>query len=176
MMNNREFGRKHLKLVAGASRGPAEADRHPVEQGGEQLRLPFESDGFVILMHDTELPSSDAFITFVENYQPKWLLDVRVAPRMDFIAPTRALALKSLSSLQVNYVDVLGRVQNQNEWLSFIESLLRSGNGGQGPHVFIFDDRSMLDEARAQLPSMLRTLDSARTVSMSTLTDDLIAL
>ncbi|KVP02348.1 hypothetical protein WJ83_11395 [Burkholderia ubonensis] len=176
MMTSSEVARKHLRLVAGTSRGITECKQHTAEQRGEQLRLPFESEDYVVLMHDAEIPSSDAFIMFIEHYQPKWLVDVRIAPRMDFIAPSRALALKSLSTLRVNYVDVLGRVQNASEWLTFVESLLRSANGAEGPYAFIFDDRSALREARVQLPSMLRELDSARNVCVSTFTKDLIAL
>jgi len=175
-MTSREFARKHLKLVVGTHQGIAECEKHALEQQGEQLRLPFESEDFIVLMHETEIPSSDAFITFIEHYQPKWLLDVRVAPRMDFIAPSRTLALKILSTLQVNYVDVLGRVQNTNEWLTFVELLLQSDNGAEGPYAFIFDDRSALSEARVQLPLILRILDSARNVNVSTYSKDLIAL
>lgn len=175
-MTSRVITRNHLKLVSGRS-GDQDAP-HPRsgEPRGTQLRLQFDDEESVVLMHETEIPSSEGFLGFLHHYQPKWLFDVRVAPRMNFVAPTRALALKSLTELNVHYVDVLGRASNTAEWFMFVEQMLRGSRTVEGPFAFIFDDKSTLQDARVRLPSLLRKLDALKSVTVTTYPGNLIAM
>lgn len=176
MMTNRVISRNHLKLVITNNAENEDRISHQAGWQGVQLQLPFEHDGAVVLVYETDLSSPAAFDVFVARYQPKWLLDIRVAPRMDFVAPTRALALRTLSALNVNYVDVLGRVNGTTEWLQFIEDLLRNQDRVEGVYAIVFDDQCTLRDARLHLPSLLNGLRDAENVSVSTFQRDLIAL
>lgn len=176
MMTNREISRNHLKLVVTDTPPDDCLMNHQSNGQGVQLRLPFEDEKAVVLIHESDLYSPEAFDIFVERYQPKWLLDIRVAPRMDFVAPTRALALRTLSALNVNYVDVLGSVNNTSNWLQFIEDLLQSQNRIEGLYAIIFDDQSTLQDAGLLLPSLLNQRVTAESISISTFHRDLIAL
>ncbi|WP_225032063.1 hypothetical protein [Paraburkholderia sp. XV] len=171
-MTRSVLSRKHLKLVVTDDPECAEL----VPEDSVQLTLPFDDGKAVILMHEADLRAPEAFEVFLGRYQPRWLLDVRVAPRMDFIAPGRALALRHLSMRNVTYVDVLGHVSDTSAWLPFVEALLQGSGGAEGPYAIIFDEECRLREARSCLPSMLYQMDSSDTVSVSTYGRNLIAL
>jgi hypothetical protein len=175
-MNNREISRNHLKLVVTDSTHDDHLANHQTIGHGAQLRLPFEDERAVVLVYETDMCSPEAFETFFERYRPKWLLDIRVAPRMDFVAPTRALALRTLSALNVNYVDVLGRVNDTSKWFQFVEDLLQRQDRVEGLYAIVFDDQCTLRDARLRLPSLLNRLTTAESISVSTFHRDLIAL
>ncbi|MBK1977312.1 hypothetical protein JE034_00450 [Achromobacter xylosoxidans] len=141
-----------------------------------QLRLPLEDSRSVMLVHETDLNSPEAFEIFVEYYQPKWLLDIRIAPRMDFIAPTRALALRMLSALDVNYVDVFGRISDASRWLEFVENLVQSHDRAKGLYAIVFDDQCNLQDAKLQLPPLFRRLLKTESISVSTFQRELLAM
>lgn len=166
------LSRKHLRLVVTDDLECAELT--PDE--GIQLSLPFDDGKAVVLMHEADLRAPEAFEALLGCHQPKWLLDVRVAPRMDFIAPTRAMALRHLSMRNVTYVDVLGHVSDPSAWLPFVEALLQSSAVGEGPYAIVFDDEHRLREARSCLPSLHYQTDSSETVTVSTYGRNLIAL
>jgi hypothetical protein len=122
------------------------------------------------------MPPPEAFSAFLEHVQPKWFIDVRVAPRMDFIAPTRALALRDLSSRNIHYVDVMGRIDHASEWLRYVEDLLQRSHDTEGPYVILFDNRRALQDARLNLPSFLHRIDPAGSLNLSHERLDPIAL
>ncbi|WP_175212912.1 hypothetical protein [Achromobacter aegrifaciens] len=175
-VNNRESSRSHLRLVVTNTIQNDRLINHQTIRQGAQLRLPFEGDRSVVLVHETDLGSPEAFEVFIERYQPKWLLDIRVAPRMDFVAPTRTLALRMLSALKVNYVDVLGRVNDTSKWLQFIEDLVQNQDRTEGLYAIVFDDQCTLQDARLHLPSLFNRLAKAESISVSTFHRELIAL
>ncbi|MBV7498809.1 hypothetical protein [Achromobacter sp. ACM05] len=141
-----------------------------------QLRLPFEDGLSVMLVHEADLNFPAVFEEFIARYQPKWLLDIRVAPRMDFVAPTRASALRVLSALKVNYVDVLGRIGDTSKWLQFIENLVQDQNQAEGLYAIVFDDRSILQDARRHLSSLVCQQTQTESVSVSTFRRELLAM
>lgn len=175
-MADREISRNHLKLVVTNNSHADHVMSHQTVSEGIQLRLPFEDESAVILVHEMELSSPEAFDIFIERYRPKWLLDIRVAPRMDFVAPTRTLALRTLSALNVNYVDVLGRVHDTSKWLQFLEDLLQSQGRVDGLYAIFFDDTCTLRDARLHIPPLLHRLESSENVRISTFHRDLIAM
>lgn len=175
-MTSQAVVRNHLKLVVGGGLRDVGEDEHSGHEQSVQLCLPFEDEHSVVLLHDSELLGPDAFSTFLEHVQPRWFLDVRVAPRMDFVAPTRALALRNLSARNIQYVDVLGRVNDASEWLTFVEKLLQRAHDTEGPYVILFDDRRTLQDARLHLPSFLHRIDAAEGLNVSTERHDPIAL
>ncbi|WP_321788092.1 hypothetical protein [Paraburkholderia sp. J94] len=172
-MTKSMLSRKHLTLVV-----TEDADERAQSSVGQgvQLTLPFNDGSAIVLTREADLRAPGAFEDFLVRYRPKWLLDVRIAPRMDFIAPSRAMALRHLSMSNIGYVDVLGHVDDPLQWLPFVEQLLESPECVEGPYAIVFDSEQRLRDARQRLPSLFHQSESSEIVSISTFGRNLIAL
>lgn len=146
-MTNHQFARRHLTLVAGSRLNHTDTST-PTARRKVQLCLPFEDRHIVILLNSTELAATDSFAAFAQQIKPRWLLDVRVAPRMDFIASSRPAALNNLASLGVTYIDILGRTHQASGPLQLVAEILHTTQGSEGPYVILFDDELKLRETK----------------------------
>ncbi|NVM89663.1 hypothetical protein FHT32_003320 [Variovorax sp. SG517] len=130
----------------------AEPIEQPLPPKGTQLALPFLTPHNVVLVFADHFGRRHLFRAFAEQTRPHLIVDVRIAPRLDFIANTRALALRSLELDDIGYLDVRGRFeQNAMKGSSSFEDLaaelrklLTSLEISHRPILMFFDDMELL--------------------------------
>jgi hypothetical protein len=152
--------RVHLHLVP-AHKHEAETPL-PFTQG-VLFPLP-ESD--VLLFTDVAKATAHEFVRLIEESQPKWIVDVRVAPRFDFGRLTRKAAFALFEKKRSRYLDLGWKLKIDDrqdarwnpvflaEVLS--ESFAEQGRAFGGPVLFLFDEKARLILAEKLLPGVLR--------------------
>lgn len=86
----------------------------------QQLSLPFFAPHTLIMLMASEFKSADGFMHFATSSMAHLILDMRIAPRLDFIGVNRAHSFNILKSLNIEYRDMLGRsgVKSYEEFAS----------------------------------------------------------
>jgi len=78
--------------------------------GSKQLFLSFGAIDHLLLVDVRNFVGQDDFLYFCTDLIPSAVVDLRVAPRLDFIRPSRKQAFELFDALNLEYVDVLGRL------------------------------------------------------------------
>lgn len=133
-------------------RTAAEQIEQSLPPKGTQLALPFLTPHNLVLVLADHFGRRHLFKAFAEQTQPHLIVDVRVAPRLDFIASSRALALRSLELEDIGYLDVRGKFeQNATKGASSFEvltaelrKLLTTLEISHRPILMFFDDMELL--------------------------------
>lgn len=117
----------------------------------KQLSLPFQKVHSLLMLMSKDFGSSDDFLRFSAATLPMLILDMRVAPRLDFIGSNRSHSFNVLKSLGIEYKDMLGRLdissyEDSGEkydslWVSLIETL-DAVQVSAHPVLLFFDDAS----------------------------------
>ncbi|MGF6540555.1 hypothetical protein OKW32_003841 [Paraburkholderia youngii] len=112
----------------------------------------------VVLMRESEMSAGGAsFIRFAKDFKPGFFLDLRIAPRLDFLAGSRLQAFRLFHELDIEYVDVLGRlgIDSKEDFSSLDEaqsaelaSWIESNFNDERPLVCFFDDAEVLFRCR----------------------------
>lgn len=76
----------------------------------QQLSLAFSASHSLMFLMTENFRTSGTFLSFLSVVEPHLILDMRIAPRLDFIGANRAQSFKVFESLKVDYKDMLGRV------------------------------------------------------------------
>lgn len=75
-----------------------------------QISLPFLARPKLFAVMATHIPGGDEFARLIRALRISCVLDLRIAPRLDFVAPTRVHAFQLFETLGITYRDILGRV------------------------------------------------------------------
>jgi len=154
-MNERRERAPYLKLVATqkkkkvvkkASKSP---QRAPRKRRVRQLSLLYADDSSVIAANVVEMQVAE-FRELVFSVGPKWVVDTRVAPRLDQLAGDRGRALKLFHDVGSEYLDIgleTYRTTDANPayWAHEIGQVILSSGKPRGPFLVLFDNTSLMD-------------------------------
>ena len=159
----------YLRLV---STVPEPAQNEPARKPSRKARaqLPLFSGVFdtlpsLLVFLDMSMASDAAFTAMVRELRPRWLLDLRPAPRFDYGRLNRRLAFRLFADNGVSYRDIAGslRIQDRHDARlhagslsrELSELLARSSQALTGPIMFLVDAPSVLHTAKEVLPKTL---------------------
>jgi hypothetical protein len=128
------------------------------------------TDKYMMLAFADDFPFQDDFLNFCKATTPNLVVDLRVAPRLDFVRPVRKQAFELFDMCGIEYRDVLGRLNATTydlpqsrfeEVISAVESLLTSHHDGR-PTLGLFDNPTFARFCTAKLSKAMpvMTLDS----------------
>lgn len=112
---------------------------------------------FLVLIDESDVSETGVFLQFLRSFRPKAVLDLRISPRLDFVAGSRARTFRTFDDLSVEYVDVLGRldVYSRNDFLALkthktniLATLIDTDENNNRPVVCLFDDTEILARCR----------------------------
>lgn len=163
-MRNSPAGR-HLRLVTNQMQS-ALNETQPVADHVVTRKCNSSDDGNFSLFFATEnnVLKNQEFEGFLRSYQPMYLFDVREAPRLDFLAPSRSLAFRKFADWGINYVDILGALAGDAEgvgssmpeyWVELIREKIDCIDASKVSLAFIFDDEDVLRRSCHVLPAAL---------------------
>ncbi len=121
-----------------------------------QMQLPFDAPE-VLMFTLTSDYGPGQFADFAQGVSPRVLVDMRIAPRLDFICTTRAQTLDYLTAISVHYRDVLGKVgissyadadERHQAIVCAVVDLLRSIEQRLGPALFFFDEPAFMQRCK----------------------------
>lgn len=75
-----------------------------------QISLPFLARPRLFAVITTHIRGGDEFARLIRELHISSVLDLRTAPRLDFVAPTRGHAFQFFETCGITYRDILGRV------------------------------------------------------------------
>lgn len=148
----------HLRLV-----GPVVA--HEVQTPAQPSLFPLPERNALFFVYVARASASE-FMDLIDQAQPSWVIDVRVAPRFDFGRLTRRTVFAAFASRRCAYIDLGARLQIETrqdarwnpvfvaEELSM--SFKKEGKSFFGPLLFLFDDEKLLYAADEKIPGALR--------------------
>jgi hypothetical protein len=173
----------HLRLVSSA-----EADKDDfINSSSRSFCGPAESVPVWMISENTIL-RNERFLSFLEESRTQSLLDVRIAPRMDFIASNRVRAFKLLSDLGIDYVDVSGVLSSAGDfgfglmpenWIGLLSEKISSLSSTLNAVTIIFDNDDIMRRSQFVLRAALTASEGerrARIEILSELPSELIAL
>lgn len=132
-----------------------------------QLSFPFHEQPTLVFVREADILHKGLFTKILENFQPRWIFDIRMSPRLDFLTPSRAAAFKIFCEMNLYYVDVLGQAGIESyrsiksypeTWSSIVVSIITEAKTQDGPYIFIFDNDDVLRRSRSVLPKALQSL------------------
>lgn len=122
----------------------------------EQLSLPYP-DPFTVLIAHVENLKPENFLRIVGTLRPRWIIDARIAPRMDVVAGSRSYAFSLFHSHQIEYVDLFGKLGlstsrsveiNPALWVEKVGHLIKSSRHPVGPFLVLFDRWDLFNAAK----------------------------
>lgn len=146
---------------------PARSEPAGGQESGQLSLFPHLSDVTPSLMAflDMSTASDKAFTALIRETTPRWLLDLRPAPRFDYGRLHRRLAFRLFSDHGVTYHDVAGSLSMRDRHDARLHAgilsrelndlLARSAQQLTGPVVVLVDDPAVLLTARDILPKTL---------------------
>jgi hypothetical protein len=143
----------HLRLVGSNSETRPSVVGTAIRRH-EQFSFPYpETSSVFFLRADTVAPT--AFTRILAENTPRWVIDVRVVPRFDSVAGSRASAFRLFENYKATYIDLFGRIgirsyrsveANPALWAKTIQNLLTE-SGRKGPYLFLFDNQDIMVSA-----------------------------
>lgn len=128
-----------------------------------QIPLPFSAPRDVIFVLASSFRGTDTFCRFVTAVGAFAIFDLRIAPRLDFIQPTRAQAFSFFERSRIDYKDMFGRFGLSSYleqdpaydplWQS-VASEIDSATSDSGPAMALCDDASFLVRSSDALSSV----------------------
>lgn len=119
----------------------------------------------LFLISEEDALQSDRFLPYLRDVGAKYLFDVRTAPRLDFISPSRLVAFQKMCDIGVDYVDLIGALEAKGEdsinaaspelWAGIVRVKIQALAEDVSSVAFIFDDVSILRRAEHILPSTI---------------------
>lgn len=167
----------HLRLID-CNEGGTSTSKKNEELGvvGSQLSLELKQEVVFYFFREVDILRGIDFIGLLERHRPAYIFDVRTAPRLDFVAPSRSLAFKAFVNLNVNYIDVSGVFRNENDsdrevWAKFVDGKFLSSKIFKDA-FFIFDNESTLIESQRILPEFINRNINSFKISVQLLRQD----
>ncbi|MBL0086781.1 MAG: hypothetical protein IPP44_08880 [Ideonella sp.] len=124
-----------------------------------QLELQFDGSSVVLFAFAGDFAFPDDFLNFCNATMPDVLVDMRVAPRLDFVRPVRSQAFELFGSFGIEYRDILGRLgaitydmpqTSFEQVMSNFESL-RAVHNDLRPMMALFDNVIFAQNCAAKL-------------------------
>lgn len=152
-----------LQLVAGAQK-MEDRDIHSSETG-EQLALNFFAAPELLFVKESDILEKGVFANLLESVRPRWLFDIRITPRLDFLAPNRSLAFRHFSDMKLGYIDIFGVLGTRSyrakearpeSWGQFVAAVLNEAATKYGPYIFIFDNEEIMKLSENSVPCVLQ--------------------
>jgi len=132
-----------------------------------QLPLPFCAPRDLIFVLTSSFRGSDIFCRFATAIMASTIIDLRIAPRLDFVRPTRAQAFSFFEASNIDYKDMFGRsgISSYFEEDSAYKTLWRSivseietSSSSAAPAIVLVDDASFLLRSSEALGSAFAVL------------------
>lgn len=169
---NRVRKQTNLRLVANDF--AVTPQLHVEENAMLTQSLNTEGRSVIVLMRASDLENRGAFSAFAKKYNPRCILDMRIAPRLDFFASTRVMAFKLFEDMHMDYFDFFGRigVESKKNIVNFKDSVLEiiimlresTEEYDNRPFVLFFDSEELFIDCRKQLTSTLALQKNTSTV------------
>lgn len=131
--------------------------------------MPYPETNAIYLLNADFVGYSE-FLKVLEEYAPKWVIDVRVVPRLDTLAHSRSRAFELFHEQRANYIDLFGRLHvrsyrhadsNPAFWGKEVLTLLKAAKPA-GPYLFLFDNQQLIGTSEQLLPEILLPLVGAK--------------
>ena len=144
-----------------------------------QLVLPFPEPDTVVILDVAEFEFS-SFKRALSRLKPKWVFDIRAAPRMDRLAGGRAHAFREFERIGTQYIDIFGIIGVSNYknaasnpvfWTPVVEDFLRASGSLAGPYMALLDDETLINSVSRSFASSISHV-TGRDVSLSRLKSD----
>jgi hypothetical protein len=157
--------KRHLRLVNHFSSVEVKVDTS-AEKSGATSNTGSEKVA-LFLLREVDLLRTSSFAGFLCEKEARLIFDCRVAPRLDFIAPSRMLAFRKFSEIGVDYIDIVGAMglgdgsagaSKPEEWVDLVFDKINAVAHRSFGAVFIFDNDSVLSRAYNVLPTALGNL------------------
>lgn len=112
---------------------------------------------FVVIVESFQL--QDDFLNFCKAMHPDLIVDLRVAPRLDFVRPMRKQAFEFFDACGIEYRDLLGRLgattydlpQPRFEEIVAAVDSLHSSQDSERPTIVLFDDATFAQSCTTKL-------------------------
>jgi hypothetical protein len=159
-MNERET--THLRLVVTRAEAGKTAAK-PTPPRSHQLAFPYPEASTVVFL-DVAALGREEFARIIGDYAPRWIIDVRVVPRLDTLAVSRRSAFMLFDRSRASYVDLFGRLgiksyraaeSNPAFWGRAVYELLKQSNR-KGPYLLMFDNEQLIVSADQVLPGIIK--------------------
>lgn len=166
-----------LRLVYDSADIPACPDLR--NRDSRQLSLPFPEPDVVVILDVAEFEFS-SFKRAMSYLKPKWVFDIRAAPRLDRLAGGRIHAFREFERIGTQYIDIFGLLGISNYknaasnpvfWTPVVEEFLRSSTSMNGPYMALLDDASLINTVSKSFASSISHV-TGRDVSLSRLKSD----
>jgi hypothetical protein len=164
----------HLRLIAD-NRRPTEGVTDSISKSS-QSQLSFEFSQFFrcAFVREADILKNGAFLLTLEKMRPDFLFDIRLAPRLDFVAANRLLAFQEFRNLNVEYIDVVGAcgVNELNEtpmpecWVSIVDEKLNFSRNATTSIIFVFDNDAVFRRSLNVLPSWIKSRNQGACVDV----------
>lgn len=141
-----------------------------------QLSLPFPDPDIVVILHVAHLQFG-AFKNALDRVKPRWIFDIRAAPRMDRLGGGRSHAFREFERIGSRYIDIFGSVgitnykiavHNPSFWTPIVEELIASSSERRGPYLALLDDDMMINSVSRHFASSVSHA-TGRSVELSRL-------
>ncbi|MFB4403090.1 hypothetical protein [Pseudomonas inefficax] len=117
----------------------------------------------LVFLKESEISDKQAFVKLAEKINPLYIIDLRSVQRLDVIAGSRPKAFKLFDNFKIKYLDFYGRsnyksddcISIENALISYLENLLPDRCEHVRPFVIFFDDETLLQTMKQNLPERL---------------------
>lgn len=118
-----------------------------------------EDERFLFVVFVDNFQFQDDFLNFCKSIHPELIVDLRVAPRLDFVRPMRKQAFELFEICDIEYRDLLGRLgattydltQLRFEEVVAAVNSLHISRVGVRPTIVLFDDATFAQSCTTKL-------------------------
>lgn len=155
--------KNHLRLISNQSDVKKSISNYT---GIEQLSLPFGESTDFMLVKESDILRNGEFSLLLDTIKPRWLFDIRITPRFDFLS-NRATAFRKFSDMNLEYVDIFGSIgvnsydtkeSTPEVWGSLITSTLTIENTSIKPCIFLFDNEMILRRSEREFQRLFKNI------------------
>ena len=158
------FNRKHLRLVSNSLF--SNCDNAPCQNSSfdHKVESPDFEKTILYFVREVDVLRNSDFVSLLVENNTCCFFDVRVAPRLDFMASNRVAAFRKFDELMIDYVDIVGDLGIANDWttnfnakawLDIVMQKISSIDTRAKSLFFVFDSAEVLRRADSVLPSLL---------------------
>jgi hypothetical protein len=180
-------GKMHLRLISNDNGSP----RERLELGSSkvnncQLSFAFSEEFRFIFIREADILRDASFMDLLAAVRPCYLFDIRLAPRLDFVASNRSLAFRAFGHYGINYVDIIGTLGVDSHlagssmpefWCGLVGEKLKATCDSIRNSIFIFDNDEVLKRSQYVLPAYVKSSFSDASVEIvNNLNQGLIAM
>ncbi|WP_380785053.1 hypothetical protein [Sphingomonas sp. R86521] len=168
-----------LKLVYDSLEIPSFSEK--VDTEIRQLSFPFPEPDIIVVL-DVAQFHYVSFKSALDQIKPKWIFDIRAAPRMDRLVGGRSHAFREFERIGSRYIDIFGivgltnykkAIHNPGYWTPVVEEFISSSLERRGPYLALLDDDIMINSVSRHFASSVSHA-TGREVSLSRLDAEML--